>query len=277
MHNLYKSGTLKIFHTVENNSYNVQDTSLFYTSSTNYNSVRIFINQFSKTQLKILDLDDHTKLKELEGRSISITDEFVSNNQAINISKSIDSRYHNNMAWQRHLNSYNDNGFSIGHLRGLKHNIEPLFREGQVFQFNLNAIRKSDLPNHKYSSPTGLSIEEACQIARYIGGSTDFKSFNLVCTQTDIDDTMAECMAMILWYLFEGLATPKNHPKYSDEFTEFIVEDKTQSFFFLQSNINGKWWLRNKDQYIPCTYEEYENMTHGNLSNRLLNILDQSF
>lgn len=194
-----------------------------------------------------------------------------------------------NLGYQRHFIpkfkfqeiAESDNpGLSLGALRSNQTILEPILRESNYVHFDMAAIRRSDCPNKSNSLPTGLSSEEACQIMRYTGEGMRLK---LVTIDTGGLDENSNADAMLLaemiWYLHEGMELKgKDHPAYSSDFKEYIIElnEVDHSLTFTQSNTSGKWWIKideSTNKYVSCAYEEYQETIENEIPQRLLKLL----
>ncbi len=194
-----------------------------------------------------------------------------------------------NIGYQRHVIpkfqfqeviASNNPGLSLGALRGNQRIIEPILRECNYLHFDLAAIRKSDCPNVNNALPTGLHSEEACQIMRYVGEGLRLKLITLDTSGLDENSNIEGLMvAELLWYLHEGVELrPKDHPAFSDDFKEYIIElnEVDHSLIFTQSNKSGKWWLKlenESNRYVSCAYEEYQQTIENEIPDRLLKLL----
>lgn len=171
-------------------------------------------------------------------------------------------------------------GLSLGALRGNQRIIEPILRECNYFHFDMAVMRKSDCPNVKNALPTGLYSEEACQILRYVGEGLRLKLVSFDTSGLDENsDNEALMVAELIWYLHEGVEVrPKDHPAFSDDFKEYIIElnEVDHSLIFAQSNKSGKWWLKlenESNRYVSCAYEEYKQTIENEIPERLLKLL----
>ena len=194
-----------------------------------------------------------------------------------------------NIGYQRHfipkfqyqeIIDSNTVGLSLGALRANQRILEPILRESNYLHFDLASIRKSDCPNVQSSLPTGLHSEEACQIMRYVGEGLRLKLLTIDTLGLD-ENCLPEALlvAELIWYLHEGVELrAKDHPAYSKDFKEFIIElnDVDHSLIFKQSNKSGKWWLKlenDTNNYVSCAYEEYQQTIQNEIPDRLLKLL----
>ncbi|MFT6334684.1 MAG: hypothetical protein ACI86M_000243 [Saprospiraceae bacterium] len=171
-------------------------------------------------------------------------------------------------------------GLSLGALRVNQTILEPILRECNYLHFDLASIRKSDCPKVQNSLPTGLHSEEACQIMRYVGEGLRLKLVTIDTVGLD-ENSIQEALLVseLIWYLHEGVELrSKDHPAYSKDFKEYIIElnEVDHSLIFTQSNKSGKWWLKldnDSNKYVSCAYEEYQQTIENEIPNRLLKLL----
>ena len=88
------------------------------------------------------------------------------------------------------------NNLNLVRLGKLKSDItsaEPLLRDTNILGLNARALKASETLDKKNSSPSGLNIEQACQIMRYAGINEQMKFANIY----GFDDTFApnDCTA----------------------------------------------------------------------------------
>ncbi|MBT8327294.1 MAG: hypothetical protein KJP21_06190 [Bacteroidia bacterium] len=184
---------------------------------------------------------------------------------------------------------------SFGHVRlgALKKNIdeaELLIRNSNMIVFDVNAVKYSEAPGNQTSNPIGIDGDMACQLAWYSGVSDASKNFGLFDTNPSLDlrNVTSKLMSLILWYFIDGLANRKHdHPKLHEEFTNYRChfDNNHSDIIFHKSKRTSRWWmeiphprsLNNSDMnvIIPCSYEDYQEATSGNIPDRFLNALQQ--
>ncbi len=165
--------------------------------------------------------------------------------------------------------------------------LEPVIRDADVMAFQLSAIRQSDAPGQVAPSPSGFTVEEACQICRYAGMSDKLKSFGIFGFQTEFDVRMqtAQVVAQMIWYCLEGFYQRKgDFPASTDGLVEYVVDikDFDQPLVFWKSNKSGRWWMQlavkagrkpQRHRLIPCTYADYRMACQNELPDRLIHAL----
>lgn len=175
----------------------------------------------------------------------------------------------------------------LGQTRSHPEEVEPVIRDADSLFFHLGALRQSEAPAQFPSSPSGLSIEEACRFTRYAGMSDKLSSFSLFgfdLTQ-DSANQSSQVMAQLIWYFWDGFLNRKNDfPASVDGLVEYIVDYKAHSYMltFWRSSKSGRWWMqipiKHKDkptqhQLISCSYTDYQAACDGELPERLLNAI----
>jgi hypothetical protein len=190
------------------------------------------------------------------------------------------------LAFQRHLidmdhihriADHSINSMSLGKVRAEVGEVEPVLRDMNNIYFDISAIRASDVPGSFNSMPSGLTCEEACQIMKYLGKSTNLQ---LVVLGGDFKEStvISDNIAQMIWYLLEGKNSMANdHPKLNSNFNEYIVDvqDLHETFTFVKNADTGRWWFcvdkdEEKQEFISCSYGEYQKTISDELPVRLL-------
>ncbi len=255
-------------------------------ASANYQVISELQDGYILPVLLGVDIDsfhEFCQAMSLEGKLNNCT--FISNS----VSLAGNSYNVENIGFQRHyipkyqfqeILESNTPGLSLGALRSGQKILEPILRECNYLHFDLGAIRRSDCPKSVRSMPTGLHAEEACQIMRYAGEGLRLKLVTIDTDGLDEDShTEGDLVSELIWYLHEGVEhRPKDHPSYSKEFKEYIIElnEVDHSLIFAQSINSGKWWLKvdnESNKYISCAYEEYQQTINNDIPDRLLKLL----
>ncbi len=175
----------------------------------------------------------------------------------------------------------------LGEARADLAAVEPIIRDADVMAFQLQAIRHSDAPGQLLPSPSGFSIEEACQICRYAGMSDKLKSFGVFGYQASLDvrGQTAQAVAQMIWYCIEGFHQRKgDFPASTEGLVQYVVAWKhaEQPLVFWKSSKSGRWWLQLaaktgrkpvRHRLVPCTYADYQMACRDELPDRLLHAL----
>jgi formiminoglutamase len=172
----------------------------------------------------------------------------------------------------------------LGKVRNAVEECEPLIREVDGLAFNINAIRQSEAPAQISPMPSGLFIEEACQLVRYAGVSDRLTSIGFYGfeAKSDVADQTAKCIALMVWYFIDGIANRKNdYPISTVDMVEYIVDVKgfTLPLTFWKSNKSGRWWIqipnskgkKAQNYLFSCSYKDYQEACSGELPERIWN------
>ncbi len=163
---------------------------------------------------------------------------------------------------------------------------EPIIRDADLFAFNIEVIKSHEAPGQKHPSPTGLTTEEACQLSYYAGLSEKLTSLGIYGYDKRYDkrNQTAQIIAQLIWYFISGFNDRQNDfPLSFHSMVEYIVEVKDLGYHlsFWKSKKTDRWWLQapaqtneNITQLIPCAHRDYKMASKGNLTERLLQILD---
>ena len=179
--------------------------------------------------------------------------------------------------------SYEDcSVISLGQIRKNIQEIEPAIRNSNTFNFSLQAIRFPDAPAQAGFSASAMSLDEACQLMRYVGFNEQLTSiaFSHYLFQRDLNERSANSIAQLIWYLIEGISHRKyDLPLNSSSIKKYIVQlhDHSQEVNFIKSDISGRWWLEcGPDNFKACSYQDYLLASENTLSERILNYLQES-
>lgn len=174
---------------------------------------------------------------------------------------------------------------TLGEARAQLEDCEIYLRSADLMVIDVAAIRHSDLPGQRDSSPNGFFGHEICALTRY-GGLSDKMSlwgiFNYDPTLDDENGTSANSIAQMIWYFLEGFVNRlKDFPrKRSNSFTQYTTSIKsgTYELVFIKSNRSDRWWLEvtippgfgsktERNIFVPCTYEDYKTACKEELPN----------
>ena len=178
--------------------------------------------------------------------------------------------------------------FEMVRLGSVKDNInetEPLIRQGDMFSFDIGAIKKNDAPGNNLSNVYGLAAEEACQICWYAGlndklTSAGFYEYN---PEKDNDGQTAFVISTMMWYVIEGITNRVGDSDFEESrFMRYMISTgkaADQILVFYKSKFSEKWWMEipqsgnkanSKNRMIPCSYSDYEKALNGELPDRWL-------
>lgn len=168
----------------------------------------------------------------------------------------------------------------LGEVRGNTEEAEPYLRNADMVSIDLHAVRQTDAPGGSiWSSPHGLSGEEACALARYAGLSDKCSCFGVFeyNPQNDREGQTAHLTAHMVWYFMEGFYHRMQDYPFSSkkEYTLFrvLIEDGDHELVFYKSPKSGRWWVEVPVQHkqnqrhtlVPCSQSDYQKATKGEI------------
>ena len=165
--------------------------------------------------------------------------------------------------------------------------LEPSIRDADVLNFHMGAMQFAEAPALLKPSPSGFTLDQSCQIARYAGMSNKLRIFSLLGYHPDLDTRAqtASSAAQLIWYFIDGYFSRKDDfPDSQEGLVEYLVEMKALNYemAFWKSQKSGRWWMqipiKTKKQYerhclIPCSYADYQMACNNELPDRLLNAI----
>ncbi|MBK8625552.1 MAG: hypothetical protein IPN86_08350 [Saprospiraceae bacterium] len=196
----------------------------------------------------------------------------------------------NYISFQRHLCELDDmheienylyNSMSLGKLRTHTHLTEPVLREAELLYLNLNSLRASESSGVFDALPTGLNSEELCQLVKYAGTANQLNAVFFEIDGLSEDNLlMSNIIGECIWYLAEGINMKiLDHPLDSNDFVEFVVSgfNEEDDLVFLLHNISNRWWVKkvlgSGNQYLACSFEEYQMAVNNEIPERILKFL----
>jgi hypothetical protein len=174
---------------------------------------------------------------------------------------------------KRQFDELEEKSFDVIRLGSLRSNLavaEPFLRDAHLVSLDISAVKQSEAPGTKYSSPNGLLAEEACQLARYAGLSELVSCFGVfeVNPEYDNHDQTAHLAAQAIWYFIEGFTQRKREipSQTNTDFKVFMVnhQDMEHALTFYKSQVTGRWWMEvpviktGKQMIVSCSGEEYQ-------------------
>lgn len=191
---------------------------------------------------------------------------------------------------QKHLchpdlyNSYMDSMFNIIRLSDIRYDSsisEVLLRQSDRIIFDMNSIRKSDIPGKSTSDFCGFTIEEACQIMRFIGATGSLKTIE-ICSidfSNDADSDYYKLVSLLIWYIMDGM-TFKLKDSIISHKKQYVVypEGSDTPLYFYNESSSDKWWVNTSDamgDLIACSPKDYQCARNGEISDRILKVLEQ--
>lgn len=162
----------------------------------------------------------------------------------------------------------------LGEFRSDNTKAEPMIRNSDLFNIDLDAMRFCDYKNLELS-PNGLASDEICRLSRYAGFADKVSMFSLFGYSQSNDERLneAKLVAQIVWYFLDGygqrkkdypIGTKRNYNKFT-----VAIQDMKEDIVFYKSDKTERWWLEvpyppekgikfERHYLIPCEYEDYE-------------------
>ncbi|TAF33753.1 MAG: hypothetical protein EAZ57_08490 [Cytophagales bacterium] len=171
---------------------------------------------------------------------------------------------------------------SLGRMRDLRENIEPLIRTAQVTVFELSTIRFSNSAHPDRQSIFGLDAEESVRIAWYAGASAEMQSFGIYGLENPLQPEQAELCSVMLWYFAEGYAHRQTFQKENSLKYYVPIHDFGQETLVFYKLKNAPiWWIElpptlfNAVKILPCAASDYANALQGEIPERWLRFLQK--
>ncbi|MCK9302459.1 MAG: formimidoylglutamase [Bacteroidales bacterium] len=203
-----------------------------------------------------------------------------------------------NIGYQTYLNNSNivkliDNllfdAYRLGLVRNNIEEVEPSIRNSDVASFDISVVKSSDAPARVDASPNGLSSDEFCNLARYVGTSDKISSagFYEYNPSLDRDFQTAKLIAQAIWCLIDGHNDRLNEYPYHNKnnFIKYHVKSEMfeKEIVFYKSKLTNRWWLEVecpehlKDKYascylVPCSYKDYLSACDNEIPGRWLQV-----
>ncbi len=163
--------------------------------------------------------------------------------------------------------------------------VEPIVRNADIVSFDVSAIRQSEAPGNKNTSPNGFYGEQACQISRYAGLSDKVTSigFYEINPELDSNGQTAHSAAQMIWYFIDGYNyRKKDFPVGSRKtYLKYMVnmQEGNNELTFYKSDKSERWWMdvpfpsHSKIKYerhvlVPCSYKDYKTACDNEVPNR---------
>lgn len=193
---------------------------------------------------------------------------------------------------QKHLinNKLSEQTHSIA-LGRIKNQIESTKKaivESKYIFFDINAIKHSDAPAQLGNNPSGLTSEEANQIAYLAGQSSKNKYFifyGLENLNKDSNQLTHNLISQMIWYYQDGSQNPIVYPPHLEEIQTYHVELNAypEDLEFVKDLTTGHWFHKipfelqsayQEYQWIMSDYNEYLEVSNEDLPYRLLDIYE---
>ncbi len=175
--------------------------------------------------------------------------------------------------------------YRLGQVQKNIEEVEPIVRNADILSFDVSAIRQSEAPGNRNTSPNGFYGEQACQISRYAGMSDKLTSvgFYEINPELDTNGQTAHSVAQMIWYFIDGYNHRKNDFPVGSRKTylKYMVniQDGKNEVVFYKSDKSERWWMdvpypsHNKIKYerhllVPCSYDDYKTACDNEVPNR---------
>ncbi len=179
------------------------------------------------------------------------------------------------------LNKLSFDMYRLAKLREDWDEIEPVVRRSNIMSFDMSAIRYSDAPCNINGSPNGLDGEEACMLTQFAGLADKLSSLGIYGYDeaNDKDEMTAKLIAQMIWYYADGCyIRKKGRTEEADAEInlEFHISLDETDAVFIKNKYNGRWWVRlPQGTIMPCSYNDYQTASSGELPERLLRELER--
>ena len=177
------------------------------------------------------------------------------------------------------------NSIRLGDLRVKMDEAEARMRNARWIHFDPSVMKHAESGYFPYSCASGLNAEEACQLMRYAGISSQLKvlSFEDI-PDANVKEPLIQLLAQLLWYFLDGQSRSLNDlPVDPNESTRFVIhpEPIDQGLKFIKHNVSGRWWLelfdedsQEKKELFPVTYSDYQKACNNIISDRIIRAMD---
>ena len=145
---------------------------------------------------------------------------------------------------------------------------EPVLRDADLVNIDLNSVKSSDSGNFTNFIPNGFNGKEICSLARYAGISDKVSCFAVFNHTNSKQESVL--IAQIIWYFIEGVNFRSNEYPFGakDLYSKYIVPLEDQELVFYKSNKTERWWIEipffstthnkmKKNTLLPCSHDEY--------------------
>lgn len=168
----------------------------------------------------------------------------------------------------------------LGKAREDMDQLEPLLRSSQVCSIDMNAVRYSDAPANRFSSPNGFQGDEICRIMQFAGMSPALESLGLYGYDPSLDthNLTARLMAQMIWYYIDGIRIRKTESELEDteQFLQYHLSFTEQNATFLKSKKTNRWWMQLPNgNFIPCTYKDYVTACNNEMPERWMREMER--
>ncbi|MEC5395678.1 arginase [Bergeyella sp. RCAD1439] len=179
------------------------------------------------------------------------------------------------------LNLVKQVAFDVVRLADMMHSTEktePYFRQADLVTVDCNAVESFSSPFSLEPQVNGLNRREICAYMKEVGMSERLKSVGIFNFNFETEEVLnRQLLAQMLWYLVEGINIRRSHPK-EKEYETFWVMIGEDSYAFRREIFTNLWYFGERecpDDWLACSYEDYQNAKRGILGRRLLKFLEE--
>ena len=283
----------------------------FHTSASFKGSLRSFTDKFiSQACYEFLNLDNvipvmissrspyQNILDSTDDQTFSLKKVFINSKIDLSLTTSdkdlastgflaVQKHYTEQQQWEK-CQDESYNFLRLGKLKNQLDVAEAIIRDAEYIEFDINAIKHSDLHTNPNAPITGLSMEEACQLMKYSGTANQLKFLSICGYESayDKDGKIGECIAMLLWYFIEGREsrTEIMENLNNNDFQEFLVQPSHLSIAlrFFKHKVTRQWWVKlpeeiNEDKLVlACSERDYYQACNDEVSERLMQAMSNA-
>ena len=163
----------------------------------------------------------------------------------------------------------------LGEVKNDIREVEPIVRNADMLSIDISAVRSSDAPGNRNTTPNGFNGEEICAITRYAGLSDKLSSIGIYEYNPAVDrqGQTAFLIAEMIWYIMEGYYNRKGDgvSKDGNDVLKYTVATSTDAdeIVFYKNLKSDRWWMDvpypesklskyRRHQLVPCSYSDYQ-------------------
>ena len=222
---------------------------------------------------------------------VSVDNKIPKNSENSSLRKILDDQNcklgeYSNVGFQKHINNIDEielfknmffETYSLGKIKNKIGNCEPIFRNSNLVDLSMRAVKSGDI-NNSHEFTNGLTSYEYCNISRFAGLSNnlDLISFSTYYQSSAISSLTSEG----IWYAIDGINSFifENVDLNSDNYLFYNVVVDNYDLKFVKSLITQRWWfslenmnlVQMEKTYIPCVEDDYLLSKKSILSDRIL-------
>lgn len=173
------------------------------------------------------------------------------------------------------LKSLNFEAVRVGEIHSNLRIAELYLRQASLVSFDLSAIRQSEAPGASHPTPGGLTLEEACQIARFagMGYQTQCINFTEINPHIDLNFQTSHVAALLVWFFMDGCYSRPNDRPRADRSNllryRVGMQGAIKELIFYKHEITERWWMevpspdtvgkeKGHSILVPCSELDYQ-------------------